>query len=194
MRTRHRYRGHRRSVMKSKSTLSRSRYSYARLKLYNIIWHTKIVSPAILYTRNPIATAVDWQSAVCPLSSSDSRAQLLINYICYTYYYTILLRIGPRGNDDIIYFTLSPLRHSQFFLHVHIIYTHKCHRRVYRTVNTAVAAARADYIIIIILYTNDRRRRIYRQLVYRIEIEHHALHSSSWCIIYTRAHFISCIV
>jgi len=69
----------------------------------------------ILYTRNPIATAADWQSAVCPLSSSDSRAQLLINFICYTYYYTVLLRIGPRGNDDIIYFTLSPLRHSQFF-------------------------------------------------------------------------------
>jgi len=124
MRTRHRYRGHRRSVVKSKSTLSRSRYTYARLKLYNIILHTKIVSPAILYTRNPIATAADWQSMrIDPLSSSDSRAQLLINYIlCYTYYYIAAHR-PPRERRHNIFHPFS-VTSFRIFFYTSMLYTH----------------------------------------------------------------------
>lgn len=87
---------------------------------------------------------------------------------------------SPRERRHNIFHPFSVTSFTIFFFYTSILHVHpSAHRRVYRTVNGTAAAARADYIIII-LYTNDRRRRrMYRQLVYRIEIEHRVLHSSS---------------
>jgi len=61
----------------------------------------------------PSPNAEDWQSAVCPLSSSDSRAQLFYKL------HVLLPLAGPRGNDDIIIY-ISPflrcvIQNSIFF-------------------------------------------------------------------------------